>query len=59
MAQLMYRQQIVGPMTIVSASTASLYDVFKLLRLVETIKIEYGHDVYWPWLKDDILQPLL
>lgn len=50
--------RMVGPLIGLSASTASMHDIFKLLALVESAKV-YARDVYWPWLKKPVLEPLL
>lgn len=50
--------RMVGPLIGLSASTASMHDIFKLLALVESAKV-YARDVHWPWLRKTVLEPLL
>lgn len=49
---------MVGPLVGLSASTNSIWDIFKLLALMEGVK-EYARGAYWPWLKKNVLEPLL
>lgn len=49
---------MVGPLIRLSASTNSICDIFKLLALMEGTK-KYARCVYWPWHKNNVLEPLL
>ena len=49
--------RMVGPLIGLSASTASMHDMFKLLALMESAKV-YAQDIHWPWLKKNVLGPL-
>lgn len=46
---------IYGPM--VMGDTASFQGVFQILNVLRQIE-EWGHETYWPWLRDTILMPL-
>ena len=50
-------QHIVGPLSTVLADTRSTFGILKLQDLVRRVK-QYASDVYWPWVRDEILQPL-
>jgi hypothetical protein len=47
-----------GPIESLTASTRTYYGIFKLLDLISRVS-QYAGDVYWPWLRDDILEPML
>ncbi len=46
---------MVGPLVGLPASTDSFYDIFKRLALIKV----YAREVHWPWLRKNILEPLL
>ncbi|KAK4962222.1 hypothetical protein LTR66_012763, partial [Elasticomyces elasticus] len=46
-----------GPIESVAASTRSYYGVFKLIDLVHRASL-YAEEVYWPWMRDEILSPI-
>ncbi|KAB8202246.1 hypothetical protein BDV34DRAFT_237096 [Aspergillus parasiticus] len=48
---------IIGPISSVLADTRSTYGILKLRDLDSRVK-QYALDVYWPWVRDEILQPL-
>ncbi|PLB51607.1 hypothetical protein P170DRAFT_422603 [Aspergillus steynii IBT 23096] len=43
-----------GPVESLSASTRTYYGIFKLINLVHKLSL-YAEEVYWPWMKSDIL----
>ncbi|KAJ5249497.1 hypothetical protein N7524_011813 [Penicillium chrysogenum] len=51
------RIYIDGPIESVAASTRSYYGIFKLMDLVHRASM-YAEEVYWPWMRDEILSPV-
>ncbi|KAI9035299.1 uncharacterized protein KD926_003772 [Aspergillus affinis] len=51
------RIYIDGPIESVAASTRSYYGIFKLMDLVHRAS-KYAEEVYWPWMRDEILGPV-
>jgi len=47
-----------GPIESLTASTRTYYGIFKILDLICRVS-QYAGDVYWPWLRDKILEPML
>ncbi|KAE8153589.1 hypothetical protein BDV25DRAFT_21724 [Aspergillus avenaceus] len=45
-----------GPIESLGASTRTYYGIFKLVDLVQRLS-EYARDVYWPWMRSEILNP--
>ncbi|KAL3439937.1 hypothetical protein BJX65DRAFT_315282 [Aspergillus insuetus] len=45
-----------GPVESLSASTRTYYGIFKLIDLVRRLS-SYAEEVYWPWMKSEILTP--
>lgn len=41
----------------VIGDTLSVNGIFQILCVIDRIK-SWGEDVYWPWLKDNVLLPL-
>ncbi|KAI9771741.1 MAG: hypothetical protein M1839_002756 [Geoglossum umbratile] len=52
------RVSVVGPISALNASTNSYHEIFKLLDLVKRVDA-WARDVYWPWLEEQILRPLV
>lgn len=50
--------QIVGSIQSLNGSTENIANVFHLLKVLHLVK-QYAKDTYWPWLKADLLDPLL
>ncbi|KAE8152048.1 hypothetical protein BDV25DRAFT_77883 [Aspergillus avenaceus] len=48
---------VVGPITSVLADTRSTYGILKVCDLMSRTKT-YATEVFWPWIRDEILQPL-
>ena len=48
---------IIGPITGANGDTRTIEGVFKLIKLVKVVK-QYGQDLYWPWLKHELLDVL-
>ncbi|KAB8263114.1 hypothetical protein BDV32DRAFT_136177 [Aspergillus pseudonomiae] len=48
---------VVGPISSVRADTRSTYGILKLRDLDSRVR-QYALDVYWLWVRDEILQPL-
>ncbi|KAL4741738.1 hypothetical protein BDV11DRAFT_167873 [Aspergillus similis] len=51
------RIYIDGPVESLSASTRTYYGIFKLISLIHKLSL-YAKEVYWPWMKSDILLPI-
>lgn len=47
-----------GPIESLTASTRTYYGIFKLLDLICRVS-QHAENVYWPWLRDKILEPML
>ncbi|KAL2818922.1 hypothetical protein BJX63DRAFT_47949 [Aspergillus granulosus] len=45
-----------GPIESLSASTRTYYGIFKLIELIHMLSL-YAQEVYWPWMKSDIIRP--
>lgn len=48
---------IIGPITGANGDTRTIEGVFKLIKLVKVVK-QYGQDLYWPWLKHELIDVL-
>lgn len=49
---------IFGPFPRISASTRTLYEIFKLLALMERVK-QWAKERHWKWLRENVLMPLI
>lgn len=49
--------EIIGPITGANGDTRTIEGVFKLINLVKVVK-QYGQDMYWPWLKHELIDVL-
>ena len=50
--------EVFGPFPKLNTNTASFYEIFKLLSLMQRVKA-YAKTTRWPWLEKDILRPLV
>ncbi|KAJ0417623.1 hypothetical protein BJY00DRAFT_289284 [Aspergillus carlsbadensis] len=48
---------VVGPVNAVVTDTRTIYGILKVRDLIKRVA-EYASQVYWPWIRDEILQPL-
>lgn len=48
---------IIGPISGARGDTETIEGVLKLIKLVKVVK-QYGQDLYWPWLKHDLIDVL-
>lgn len=57
---LIYCEQnkVVVNLPMLDVSTKTYLGVFTLLNLLRRVE-EYGRSTYWPWLRDEVLDPLL
>ncbi|KZF19849.1 hypothetical protein L228DRAFT_250275 [Xylona heveae TC161] len=49
--------RVLGPIDALSANSRSIYGIIKLRDLHRRVN-RYATDVYWPWVRDEILRPL-
>ncbi|KAK3064660.1 hypothetical protein LTS18_005166 [Coniosporium uncinatum] len=52
------KTRVLGPIDALAANSRSYYGIFKVADLVKRVAV-YGQEVYWPWLRDDILKPMV
>ncbi|KAJ9634223.1 hypothetical protein H2199_009053 [Coniosporium tulheliwenetii] len=52
------KTRVIGPINLLVANTRDYYGIFKLIDLIKRVT-KHAEAVYWPWLRDDILKPLV
>ena len=50
--------EVFGSFSKLNVNTASVYEIFKLLSLMQRVKA-YAKTTCWSWLEKDILRPLV